>query len=88
MSESRSNRVGHVGFWPMTDQCPSYMIYDTSLSEVTVRLASGWSIHLPLTADGGAYLRRLASVISCCADAVEEAARRPDFDQDIQLWHS
>lgn len=87
MSEPRSSRVGHIGFWPMTDQSPSYVIYETGPSEVTLRLASGWSIHLPLTVDGGAYLRRLAAVVSSCAEAVEATAHQADPDQSIRLWH-
>jgi hypothetical protein len=70
---------GHVGIWPRTDQMPTYSIrsdYESCPREVSLRLAAGWSIHLPATADGGAYLRRLAAVISECADAVEERAAR------------
>lgn len=53
---------------------PSYSIYDARA--VTLRLAAGWRLHLPATADGEAYLRRLAAVIAECAEAVEEAAAK------------
>ncbi|GAB3403332.1 hypothetical protein [Flindersiella endophytica] len=67
-------RSGHVGFWPRTDQVLTYSIRDSDPHEVTLRLASGWSVHLPATASGAAYLRGLAAVVAKCAEDLEKAA--------------
>jgi hypothetical protein len=72
MSQVWPRCSGHVGFWPRTDQVPSYSIYDSNPCEVTLRIASGWSVHLPATADGAAYLRGMAVAIAKCAEEVEE----------------
>lgn len=74
MSQVSARRSGRVGFWPRTDHVPTYSIHDSNPREVTLRLTSGWSVHLPATADGAAYLRGLASVIAKCAEEVEDAA--------------
>lgn len=72
-----SHDVGadEVEVWPLTDQLPSYSIYDRP-AKVSIRFAGDWSIHLPATADSSAYLRRLAAVVATCADVVEEVAAR------------
>jgi hypothetical protein len=74
MSQVGARCSGHVGFWPRTDQLPTYSLQGSNPCEVTLRLTSGWSVHLPATADGAAYLRGLAVVIANCAEEVEKAA--------------
>lgn len=79
MPKVRARCGGQIGFCVSssgTDQVPTYSIRDSSPSEVTLRLASGWSVHLPATADGTAYLRGLAAVIAKCAEEVEESAAK------------
>jgi hypothetical protein len=71
MAQPHVSGVQQVGLWPTTDQLPSYLIYD-SPPEVLLRFAREWCVHLPATADSGAYLRRLAAVVATCADVVEE----------------
>lgn len=69
--ESHALGVESVDLWPTTDQLPSYSICPSS-PEVALRLAREWCVYLPVTADSGAYLRRLAAVVATCADVVEE----------------
>lgn len=65
--------AGHIGLWPALDHQPSYRTYAPSPPELCVSVAEGWTLHVPGTPEGVAYLRRLSAVLDHAADHAEYA---------------
>lgn len=86
MVERPARRMDQIHLWPSTEQLPSCRIHD-SPPAVSVRFAREWSIHLPVTADGGAYLHRLAVVAATCADVLEEGFSGPSSSAGPEARH-
>lgn len=67
----------HIGLFPNPSATPTYLYHEAPSPELAIELDDGWRLHVHMTVQGAAYLRKLAATLAVAATVAEEAAAQP-----------